>query len=180
MIFAMQIAGRINGRNGQLSGPMSSSHPQVRFFRRWIVTGFHLRSVGPLLLLAIAAFSCGGNHQLQNVNIQPPQADAKNFPNGQVPFVAKGTFSGSSTVVTLTSKDILWCYGGTANTMTAIPGACAGNIAQFATVDQNGLAQCNPSFQGSVYILAGVASGSSMPDEGPRLKVFGSATLTCP
>ena len=144
------------------------------------MTGFHSRSVGPLLLLVAAALSCGGNHQLQSVNIQPPQADAKNFPNGQVPFVAKGTFSGSSMVVTLTSKDIEWCYGGQVNTMTAVAGACAGNIAQFATVDRNGLAQCNPSFQGSVFVLAGVASGSVMPDEGQQLKVFGSATLTCP
>jgi hypothetical protein len=140
--------------------------------------------IGTLVLLsAFAALSCGSSHQLQNVTISPSAADAQQFPNGQVQFTAKGTFNGSSTPVTLTSKDITWCYGGDANAATPQAGICAGNIAQFASVDQNGVAQCisgPQGFQGSVVILAGVPSDMMMVDAGPQLKVFGSAVLTCP
>ena len=137
-------------------------------------------AVFPMLFTLIATLSCGSHH-LQSVSITPATADARQFANGQVPFVAKGVFDGSSTPVTLTSKDILWCYGGGAGGTTPVSGVCAGNIVQFATVDQNGLAQCtSSSFQGSVYILAGVATPSPNPDVGPQLKIFGSAVLTCP
>ena len=133
-----------------------------------------------LLLVALLFSGCGG-HQLKSVTISPATADAKNFPSGNVQFVATGLFSGSSSPVTLTSKDVQWCYGGVVSAMTPMAGTCAGNIAQFATVDQNGVAQCtSTSFQGSVYILAGTSSAVMMPDVGSQLKVFGSATLTCP
>ena len=138
------------------------------------------RSFPTMLFAMLALSACGGNHQLQSVTLSPPTADAQSFPNGQVQFVAKGTFSDSSMPVTLTSKDILWCYGGVTSVASSPAGVCAGNIAQFATVDQNGLAQCANSFQGSVYILAGTTSGPVVPDMGPALKVFGSAVLTCP
>ena len=132
-------------------------------------------------LSALAATACGGDRQLQSVTVSPSAADAKGSPNSQVQFVATGIYSGSSTPVTLTGKEILWCYGGAITETKSAPGACAGNIAQFATVDQNGLAQCtSTSFQGTVYILAGTPAGSPIPDEGPQLKKFGSAQLTCP
>ncbi|MGA2858234.1 MAG: hypothetical protein ABSE40_15285 [Candidatus Sulfotelmatobacter sp.] len=134
-----------------------------------------------LLLLAVAAtFACGSNRKLQSVSLTPAAADAKNFPHGQVPFAATGTFSKPPSPAQLTSNDVLWCYGGLTNVAGPTPGLCVGNIAQFATVDQNGVAQCSPSFQGTVYILAGTASGPAMPNVGPRLKIFGSAELTCP
>ena len=142
------------------------------------MTGSRSRSFGPLLLLSFAALSCGSTRQLQSVSIQPAQASASGNP---VQFTAKGIFSGSSSVVTLTSKDVLWCYGGTTSVATSAAGVCAGNVNQFATVDQNGVAHCtSSSFHGSVYILAGKAMSSMNPDTGPQLKVFGSATLTCP
>ncbi|HYM74401.1 MAG TPA: hypothetical protein VE377_00360 [Candidatus Dormibacteraeota bacterium] len=137
-------------------------------------------SIGSLLVSLIIATGCGSSRQLQSVTLSPPAADAKNFPNGQVPFVANGVFSGSSTPVPLTSKDITWCYGGPANLANPTAGICAGNIAQLATVDQNGVAQCTAQFQGSVIILAGTPTMTMMPDAGPQLRVFGSATLTCP
>ena len=74
-----------------------------------------LRSVGLGFLLAFCAvmmLSCGSNRQLQSVTLNPSSADAKNSPNGQVQFTAKGVFSGSSAPVTLTSQDVTWCYGG--------------------------------------------------------------------
>jgi hypothetical protein len=145
------------------------------------MTGFPSLSARPLMLLSlIIATGCGSSRQLQSVTLNPPAADAKNFPNGQVQFVATGIFSGSSTPVTLTSKDVTWCYGGPANIVGPEAGVCAGNIAQLATVDQNGVAQCVGQSQGMALILAGTTTGPSMPDMGPQLKVFGSATLTCP
>jgi len=135
-----------------------------------------------LVLTALLLSSCGSssNRQLQSVSISPPAADAKNFPGGQVQFVATGVFSGSSSPVTLTSNDITWCYGGSTSEANATPGMCVGDIAQFASVDQNGLAQCAPLFQGSVYILAGTLSPVPTPTGVSLLKVYGSGQLTCP
>lgn len=144
------------------------------------MTGFCSRSLGPLFLLCFAALGCGGNRQLQSVTVQPSQADAKNFTNGQVQFTATGVFSNSGMPVTLTSKDITWCYGGVASSATLTAGICAGNVAQLVSIDSNGVAQCNSGFQGMGLILAGVPIPASMPDVGQQLKVYGSATLTCP
>jgi len=128
------------------------------------------------LLVFLAAFlssGCGANRQLQSVNLSPATADAKSFPGGQVPFTATGSFNKPPSPTPLTSNDVTWCVGsGT--------GQCDGNIAQRATVDQNGLAQCESAFVGTVTILAGTAGTPMNPDEGQPLKVFGSATLTCP
>jgi hypothetical protein len=131
----------------------------------------------PLCLFTLlAAFGCGGRH-LQSVTLSPATADAKNFPSGQVTFTATGVFSDSSTPVQLTSKDVLWCMGGIGSTT----GQCVGNANPGATLDQNGVAQCLPGFTGTTTVLAGTESSSpSMPDSGPKLKIFGSAQLTCP
>ena len=132
------------------------------------------------ILAALMASGCGSSRQLESVTIHPAAADAKNFPNGQVQFTATGTFSQPPSPAPLTSKDVLWCYGGFANVANPTAGLCAGNIAQFAWVDQNGVAQCEASFQGTVYILAGTALPETNPDVGPQLKIFGQAALTCP
>jgi hypothetical protein len=76
--------------------------------------------------------------------------------------------------VPLTGNEIFWCVGN--NT-----GGCAGNINPGASLSQNGMAQCNPGFSGAVTILAGTQSSTMVnPDQGPQLKVFGMAQLTCP
>jgi len=132
-------------------------------------------------LLAIAlTLACGSNHKLQSVTVTPSTADAQNYPNGQVPFTATGVFSGSSSPTPLTSSQIQWCYGGSAALGNPLAGVCAGNVAQFASVDQNGLAQCTAQAQGMFYILAGVSAGSMNPDSGNQLTIFGSALLACP
>lgn len=141
------------------------------------LTSFPLKS---LLLLMVCASSCGSNRHLQSVSISPATADAKDYPNGLVPFVATGMFSSPPSPAALTSQEVTWCYGGMTNVANPVAGVCAGNIAQFATVDQNGVAQCAPTFTGTVYILAGTPSSPVMPDMGAPLKIFGSAQLTCP
>ena len=139
------------------------------------MTPFAILSAGPLVLFAALVMSgCGSSRQLQSVTLTPASADAQSFPGGQVPFAASGTFSKSPSPVQLTSKDVQWCVG----TST---GACVGNINPGASVDQNGLAQCNAGFVGTANILAGnVASMPMNPDGGAQLKTFGAAKLTCP
>jgi hypothetical protein len=57
---------------------------------------------------------------------------------------------------------------------------CAGNVNPGATVDQNGVAQCNLNFSGTVTILAGKAMPAMNPDGGSQMTLFGSAQLMCP
>jgi len=129
------------------------------------------RSTVLLFLFAIAG--CGSNRELQSVSLNPASADARNFPNGQVSFIATGTFSMPPSPVNLTSKDVFWCVGSS-------NGACVGNVNPGANLDQNGAAQCNPGFVGTATILAGTQSSVMVnPDQGPQLKVFGTAQLTC-
>jgi hypothetical protein len=139
------------------------------------MTRFATLCAGHLVLFAVLVMSgCGSSRQLQSVTLSPVSADAQRFPGGQVPFAARGTFSKPPSPSDLTSKDVQWCVG----TST---GACAGNINPGATVDPNGVAQCNIGFVGTATILAGNVSSTSMnPDGGSQLKVFGSAKLTCP
>lgn len=137
---------------------------------------------GKFFLVAAAAVlsSCGSNRQLKSVAVTPATADAKQYPNGQVQFTAAGVFSDSSMPVTLTNQQVTWCYGGLTSVANPVAGMCTGNIAQFATVDQVGMAQCSPGFQGTVYILAGTQPVSMNPDGGSQLKIYGTAQLTCP
>jgi hypothetical protein len=132
-------------------------------------------SMGSRLLFSVlisGLAACGGNHQLRSVSISPATADAKNYPGSQVQFSATGSFGGEPSQP-LKSPQITWCTG-------SDNGMCAGNIIQGATVDQNGLAQCNPSFTGTANIMAGTYTPATHPDAGPTLKIFGVAQLTCP
>lgn len=133
------------------------------------------RSASLLVLLLVLALviSCSSNRQLQSVSISPASAEAKNFPDGQVPFLATGMFSKPPSPAPLTSSDVTWCVGA--------GGVCAGNIITFVTVDQNGVAQCSQGASGTETVLAGTKSSTMMnPDGGVQLKVFGSAQITCP
>jgi hypothetical protein len=131
------------------------------------------RSSGPLVLLVVLMIcGCGSGRQLQSVKLSPTSADARNFPNGQVPFAATGTFSGSPSPTSLTSQNIEWCIG-------SAMGACsASGPSVFPAVDQNGVAQCGPTFVGTVTVLAG--TGARGVTDAPVFATFGAAQLTCP
>ena len=133
------------------------------------MTGFQSLTVGSLLLLSLGALSCGSSRQLQSVKIDPATA------SGRAQFTATGTFSEPPSPAQLTSKDVLWCMGSS-------DGQCVGNANPGGSVDQNGMAQCLPLFRGTAVVLAGkpIKDPSPMPDAGPKMKVFGSAELTCP
>ena len=137
------------------------------------MTGFRSPLIGPLLLLSLAALSCGSSRHLQSVTLLPAAAEAQNFPHGQVQFTATGIFSKPPSPKQLTNKDIGWCVGSES-------GGCDGNFNPGIALDQNGLAYCLPTFTGTAIVLAGTGIPSSKPDFGGQLKVFGSAKLTCP
>jgi hypothetical protein len=119
------------------------------------------------------AVGCGTGRRLQSVSLSPASADAQDFPNGQVPFAATGTFSKAPSPQLLTSNVVTWC-------VSVSPGSCVCNLGGGATVDQNGLAKCNILFVGKAIIMAGKMKRSMMPDEGHLMTVYGSAQLTCP
>ena len=141
------------------------------------MTASRLRSIGSLLILSLAALSCGGSRHLQSITLQPSVTAAQ---NGQAQFTATGKFSQPPSPVTLTSKDVTWCTGELTSAPNASPNSCVGNVAPFATVDQNGLATCGQATHGSGYILAGTDQMTMNPDGGSQFKVSGYATLTCP
>jgi hypothetical protein len=130
---------------------------------------------GPFVLAAaLATSSCGDSRQLQSVTLVPASADAKDYPNGQIPMTATGAYSKPPSPVLLTSNDIVWCVGRS-------DGACNGNIASAVIVDVNGVAQCSLGQTGTATILAGKPTSSAVkPDGSSKLKVFGSAQVTCP
>jgi hypothetical protein len=128
-----------------------------------------LRMAATLLILGMVG--CGEN-KLTSVTVSPAVADAKDFPGGQVQFTATGTFVVSPKPVPL--KNIRWCIG-------RVDGWCNGFIMSAASIDGNGRAQCLPGATGTVTVLAGQGIvGNMMPDQGYKLRVFGSAQLTCP
>jgi len=162
----------------QLAAGTVSSQRHKSSCWRCIVSEFRSHWVGALLLFSWAAVSCGSGRHLQTITLQPSVATAQ---NRQVQFTATGQFSAPPSPVTLTSKDVTWCTGELTNAPNASPNSCIGNIAPFATVDQNGLATCGPASHGTGYILAGAQQIMSMnPDGGSQFKISGYATLTCP
>jgi len=124
--------------------------------------------------LALETLGCGSsnmnsNRVLQSMAITPANADAQNFPNGQVQFTATGTFNKAPSPAQVTFQPP---YTGTWSLM----GASAANI---ATISQAGLAQCIAGAAGTVTVSA-VASSNSATGPAMSTAVTGSTTLTCP
>jgi hypothetical protein len=114
----------------------------------------------PRLLFAVLPFvflslNCGSStpRTLQSVSAAPAVADAMNFPNGQVQFVATGTYN----------KPPL--------TVTPQPVTAWQVSAAIATITQSGLATCVSGQSGTAKVQIAVAG------DGPLMTV---ATLTCP
>ena len=54
-----------------------------------------------LVFSACITFACGGSsRQIQVITVGPASADAQDFPNGQVPFVATGSYNSAPMTVT--------------------------------------------------------------------------------
>jgi hypothetical protein len=135
-------------------------------------------SLGALLLAGLLlAISCGGGQSqslLQTVTVNPTAANAENFPNGEVPFVATGYYTNPNhTVTPLTAAAWTVCSNG---------GPTADII-----LTQSGTAQCASSAHGTYSINATAMSGSrDCPAITPCGVIVGGCTtsgvaqLTCP
>jgi hypothetical protein len=144
-----------------------------------------MRALGPhflfsLFVLAAITLACGGSsHTLQSVTVSPATADARDYANGQVQFVATGYYdSAPSPVKPLTT---IWgaCYQGTAT---------AGETIYTPAIDQStGVAQCTAQTTPGTYTIftenprsdAG-ANCSLSTSCGGGCFVTGTAQLTCP
>lgn len=136
-------------------------------FSLWIIS---------LVFAGWVTLACGGGaRQIQSIALNPASADAQNYPNGRVPFVATGYYN--STPRTVTPLQANW-------------GAASGSFPANAavTVDSNGMAQCGAGTSGTYTIGAwvnlpvnGTPPCPSFPFGAASCKnVLGTAKLICP
>jgi hypothetical protein len=145
------------------------------------------------LLLATLGFllvvisGCGGSamtnsnstRQLQSLTVTPASADAQNFPNGQVRFTAMGTFNMAP--MTVMSMQVRWSIGNP-SAAQPMPMSMSAGMSPAASVDGNGLAQCN-GFTGIATIQATAPADPNMPlsqMSSMTMTVAGMGQLTCP
>ena len=133
-----------------------------------------------LILAASFALSCGARSQsqdpqsqdpLQSITLSPATADARNYPNGQVQFIATGYYIDPSHTVT---------------PLSAMWGTCYQNASTSAvSVTAGGVAQCAPGAVGTYTVwaddppLSNVAC-LAITACGGGCFVAGTAQLTCP
>jgi hypothetical protein len=144
-----------------------------------------MRSLGLGVSFAVLIFgagvllSCGGGsssqRQLTSISLVPASADAKDYPNGEVQFLATGTYSAPpSPVVPIGAQ---W-------------GACAApsSATTSVTVSSSGQAQCAAGASGTFTVWASdpatlPAGAYTCPIQdacGGGCNIEGKAQLTCP
>jgi len=131
-------------------------------------------------LAACIALACGSSRQLTSITVAPATADAQNYPNGKVPFVATGYYNARPTPVVPLQAG----WGATA------PGQVIGPPTSDITFDANGTAQCAAGASGTYTVGAWV--NVPPPHTNPPImcpvspygnscsSVVGTAQLTCP
>lgn len=139
---------------------------------------FH-RGTGFVLALALLAalgcggasfFIAGGNGQLLVVvSVHPNSADAIQFPNGQVPFTAQGTFKSPASVSSL--SNVAWTIDRPAFSLMPDLG--------HASINQNGLATCAPGFVGIVQVFATAPADPNLAMSAQNA-IVGTAHMVCP
>jgi hypothetical protein len=126
-------------------------------------------------LTAYMTVACGSGHTIQSITVSPASADAQNYPNGKVPFVATGHYN--SAPATVTPLQANW---GAASSSVPADGA--------VTIGSNGVAQCNAGATGTYTIGAWVNLSVNGTPPCPSFPfgaascnyVLGTAKLTCP
>ena len=125
-----------------------------------------------LLLAGIGMLACGTTQrQMTSMVISPANADAQNFPNGQVQFSATGHYSKAPTTAPL--QPALWG-------IFPSSGGKGG-----PTIDSTGIAQCGTGVAGNYMVLAYALADPSIPNTNANLikakkAVLGTAQLVCP
>jgi len=139
---------------------------------------FHLRTWFAPTLALLAALGCGGtsfflaagNGQLLVVvSVHPNSADAVQFPNGQVPFTAQGTFKSPVSVSSL--SNVVWTVDRPAFSLAPDLG--------HASINQNGLATCAPGFVGIVQVFATAPADPNLAISAQNA-IVGTAHMVCP
>jgi hypothetical protein len=121
-----------------------------------------------LVLAASSALSCGANQgQLRSITISPATADAQNYPDGQVPFVATGVYIDPSRTVT-PQPIAAWA-------------ACQQNAPTTdVSITTKGVAQCASGATGTYLITASAPGTCTCLAPCPSSDAVGTAQLTCP
>jgi len=130
-----------------------------------------------LVFFGLAIAGCGGSmmsssRQMQSLTVTPASADAQAFPGGKVQFTAMGTFNMAPN--TVMSPPVVWSIGS--------PFSSPPVNMPAASVDANGLAQCN-SFVGKVLVEATAPTEPEIPIlqmTSMTSTVTGTAQMTCP
>jgi hypothetical protein len=130
-----------------------------------------------LFLIGWFALSCGAASpvnmgpvqmgQLQAITLSPAAADAQNYPDGQVPFVATGTYANPASK--LTPQPALW-------------GACQQSVpTSEVSVTSAGAAKCASGASGAYTVFAyQMTACDALTACGGGCTVVGTAQLTCP
>ncbi|MBZ5720115.1 MAG: hypothetical protein LAO03_07015 [Acidobacteriia bacterium] len=131
-----------------------------------------MRRLGPtfaVTVLLLVAAGCGsGSRQLQSISVSPATADAQDFANGQVQFVASGRYNQAP--ITMSPLPVLW--------VIHLPGGASG-----ATITQGGVAQCGQGVSSTFSVLAYAPADPNIPIAQlamAKKAVIGTAVLICP
>jgi hypothetical protein len=128
--------------------------------------------------LAAITSACGSNPQreIETITVSPSSADAQDYPDGQVPFVATGTFS--EPPVTVSPLQATW-----------VAVDAAGQRTTDVSITNSGVAQCTSGAPGT-YTLGAWAVLLIPPQNSCNVvtpfgnpcgdSVIGFAQLTCP
>lgn len=135
-------------------------------------------------LAACIALACGGNRKIESITVRPSSADARNYPGGEVPFVATGHYNMAP--MTVTPLQANW---GVASLQIVNDIPILGPANGAASVDANGVAHCAANTSGTYSIAAWV----NLPYSGPPPRcplswynnmscpnIAGTAQFTCP
>lgn len=116
-----------------------------------------------LAAISLSATGCGSASPrlLQSISVTPASADAQSFPDGQVQFVAMGTYSQPPSPSPITASQ--WLL----------------SEPNIATISESGVAQCTPGASGVVTVKA-VTSAPCSGTACTAALLSGSAKLTCP
>ncbi len=130
-----------------------------------------------LFAISWLALSCGASSplnqgpvqpgQLQSITLNPAIADAQDFPEGKVSFVATGVYANPGH--TVTPQPALW-------------GVCQKNLpTDAASVTNAGVAQCASGAVGAYSVFAYRPTDCNVVNQcGGGCTVVGTAQLSCP
>jgi hypothetical protein len=149
---------------------MRTFTPQISFFSLIVAAVVTLACASSTSHISPNCASSASNSNAsgipQSVGLCPATADAKNFPAGQIQFIATAYYANQPPVTTLAAS---W-------------GACYENApTDEVTINKNGLAQCASGASGTYSIYASVPTMClAIGPCGAGCQVSGYAQLTCP